>query len=154
MVVLLSNHLILCCLLLLLPLIFPRTRIFSNELVLHVRWANYWSFSFSNNPSDEHSGLISFQFSSAQSWTDSLQPHGLQHTRLPCSLPTPGADSNSCPSNWWCHQTISPSVITFSSHLQTFPASGSFLMSQFLALGGHSIGVSALTSVLPMNTQD
>ena len=64
--VMLSNHLILCCLLLLLPSIFPRTRIFSNELALHVRWPKYWSFSFSNNPSNEYSGLISFRFSSAQ----------------------------------------------------------------------------------------
>ena len=64
--VMLSNHLILCCLLPLLPSIFPRTRIFSNELALHVRWPKYWSFSFSNNPSNEYSGLISFRFSSAQ----------------------------------------------------------------------------------------
>ena len=86
--------------------------------------------------------------------SDSLGAHGLQHTRLPCPSPTPGACSNSCPSSWWCHPTISSSVISFSSHLQSFPASGSFPMSQFFILGGQSIGVSASASVLSMNTQD
>ena len=86
--------------------------------------------------------------------SDSLRPHGLQHIRLPCPSPNPSACSNSCPSSWWCHATISSSVVPFSSHLQSFPASGSFLMSQFFALGGQSIGVSASTSVLPMNIQD
>ena len=80
---------------------------------------------------------------------DSLWPHGLQHTRLPCYSPTPGACSNSCPYSWWCHPTISSSVIPFSSCLQSFPASGSFPMSQFFTSGSQSIGVSA--SVLPMN---
>ena len=74
---------------------------------------------------------------------NSLQPHRLQHTRLPCPSLTPGACSNSCPSSWWCHPTIPSSVIPFSSHLQSFPASGSFPMSQFFASGGQSIGVSA-----------
>ena len=86
--------------------------------------------------------------------SDSLQPHGLQHTRLPCPLPTPGACSNSCPLSQWCHPTISSSVIPFSSHLHSFPASGSFQMSQFFASGGQSTGVSALASVLAMNIQD
>ena len=86
--------------------------------------------------------------------SNSLRPHGLQHTRIPCPSPTPGAYSNSCPSNWWCHPTISSSVIPFSSCLQSFPASGSFLMSQFFTSGGQSIGVSASASVLPMNIQD
>ena len=84
----------------------------------------------------------------------SLQPHGLQYTRLPCPSPTPGACSNSCPSSQWCHPTISSSVICFSSRLQSFPASGSFHMSQFFASGGQSIGVSPSASVLPMNIQD
>ena len=84
--------------------------------------------------------------------SDSLQPHGLQHTRLPCPSPTPGAYSNSCPSSRGCHPTILSSVISFSC-LQSFPASGSFLMNQFLASGGQSIGVSALALVLPMNIQ-
>ena len=86
--------------------------------------------------------------------SDSLQPHGLQLTRPPCPSPTPRAYPNSCPSSWWSHPTISSSVIPFSSHLQYFPASGFFPMSQFFALGGQSIGVSTLASVLPMNTQD
>ena len=80
--------------------------------------------------------------------------HGLQHTRLPCPSPTPRVCSNSCPLNQWCHPTISSSVIPFSSCLQSFPASGSFQMSQFFASCGQSIGVSALASVLPMNIQD
>ena len=83
-----------------------------------------------------------------------LQPHGLQHTRPPCPSPTPGAYSNSCPLSWWCHPTISISVIPFSSRLQCFPASGSFPMSQFFTSGGPSIRVSASASVLPMNIQD
>jgi len=86
--------------------------------------------------------------------SDSLWPHGLQHTRLPCPSPTPGAYSNSCPLSRWCHPTISSSVIPFSSRLQSFLASGSFPMSQFFASGDQSIGVSASASVLPMNIQD
>ena len=94
-------------------------------------------------------------FSSVQSVTsDSLQPHGLQHSRLPWPSPTPGAYSNSCPLSRWCHPTISPSVAPFSSCLQSFPASGSFPMSQFFVSGGQIIGVSASASVLPMNIQD
>ena len=86
--------------------------------------------------------------------SDSLQPHGLQHARLPHPSPTPGVYSNSCPSSWWCHPTISSSVVPFSSHLQSFPASGSFPRSQFFASGGQSTGVTASASVLPMNIQD
>ena len=86
--------------------------------------------------------------------SDALQPHGLQHARLPCLSSTPGAYTNSCPSSQWCHPTISSSVIPFSSHLQSFPASGSFPMSPFFASGGPNIGVSASASVLPMNIQD
>ena len=84
----------------------------------------------------------------------SLWPHGRLHTRLPCPSPTPGACSNSCPLSRWCHPTISSSVVPFSSCPQSLPASGSFQMSQLSASGGQSIGVSASTSVLPMNTQD
>ena len=83
-----------------------------------------------------------------------LRPCGLQHTRTPCPSPTPGAYSDSCPLSWWCHPTISSSVVLFSSCLQSFPALGSFLMSQFFASGGQSTGVSASASVLPMNIQD
>ena len=83
----------------------------------------------------------------------SLWPHGLQHARLPCSSPTPGACSNSCPLSWWCHPTILSSVIPFSSCFQSFPASGSFPMSQLFISGGQSIGASASASVLPMCIQ-
>ena len=86
--------------------------------------------------------------------SDSLLPHGLQHTRPPCPSPTPRVYSNSCPLSCWCHPTISFSTGPFSTCLQSFPASGSFPMSQFFATGGQSIGVSASTSVLPMNIQD
>ena len=86
--------------------------------------------------------------------SNSLQPHGLQHTGTPCPSPTPGLYSNSCPLSRWCHPTISSSVTPFYSRLQSFPASGSFPVSQFFESGGQSIGVSASTSVLPMNIQD
>ena len=86
--------------------------------------------------------------------SDSLWPHGLQYARPPYPSPTPGAYSNSCPLSWWCHPTISSSVIPFSSHLQFFSASVSFQMSQLFASAGQSIGVSSSTSVLPMTIQD
>ena len=94
--------------------------------------------------------LESLQFSCSVV-SDSLWPYGLQHTRLPCPSPTSRVYSNSCPLSQWCHPTISSSVIPFSSHLQSFPASGSFPMSQFFASGGQSSGVSASASVLAMN---
>ena len=93
----------------------------------------------------------SVQFSRSM-LSDSLQPHGLQHARPPCPSPAPGACSNSCPLSRWCHPTISSPVVPFSSHLQSFSASGTFQMSQFFTSGGQSIGASA--SVLPMNIQD
>ena len=86
--------------------------------------------------------------------SDSLWPHGLQHARLPCLSPTPGACSNWCPSSQWWHPTISSSVVPFSSCLQSFPASESFPMSQFFTSSGQSIRASASASVLPMNIQD
>ena len=86
--------------------------------------------------------------------SDSLWPHESQHAMLPCPSPTPRIYPNSCPLSWWCHLTISSSVVPFSSCPQSFPASGSFQMSQLFASGGPSIGVSASASVLPMNTQD
>ena len=86
--------------------------------------------------------------------SNSLWPHGLQHTRLPCPSPTPGAYSNLCPSSWCCYWTISSSIVPFTSCPQSFPASGSFPMSQFFSSGGQSIGISASTSVPPMNIQD
>ena len=80
--------------------------------------------------------------------------HGLQHARPPCPSPTPGVYSNSYPLSWWYHPTISSSVVPFSSCLQSFPASGSFQMSQFFTSYGQNIGVSALRSVLSVNIQD
>jgi len=86
--------------------------------------------------------------------SDSLRPHESQHTRPPCPSPTPGVHSDSRPLNQWCHPAISFSVVPFCSCPQSLPASGSFPMSQLFSWGGQSIGVSALTSVLPKNTQD
>ena len=98
-------------------------------------------------------GGCSVQFSHSV-LSDSLWPHGLQHAKLPCPLRTPEACSNSCPLSRWCHPTILSSVVSFSSCLQSFPASGSLLSSQFFTSGGQSIGASAAASVLPMNIQD
>jgi len=86
--------------------------------------------------------------------SDFLWPHELQHTRLPCASSTPGAYSNSSSLSQWCHPTVSSSVVPFSSCLQSFPASVSFPMSQFFASGGRRIGLSAFSSILPMNIQD
>ena len=101
--------------------------------------------------------------SHASEWEDSVQSlscvrlfvtPGLQHARLPCPSPTPGAYSNSWPSSRWCHPTTSSSVVPFSSRLQSFPATGTFPVSQFFTSGGQSIGASASASFLPMNIQD
>ena len=97
--------------------------------------------------------MTSVQFSCSVV-SNSLWTHEPQHTRPPCPSPTPGVHPNPCPLSWWCHPTISSSVVPFSSSPQSFPASGSFQMIQLFASGGQSIGVSASTSVLPMNTQD
>ena len=86
--------------------------------------------------------------------SDSLWPHGLQHVRPPCPLPTPGVYSNPCPLSQSCHPTISSSVVPCSLCLQFFPASGSFQMSWYLTSGGQSIGISTLASFFPMNIQD
>ena len=96
---------------------------------------------------------LCYQFS-CRVVSDSLQPHGLQHARLPCPSATPGVHSTCCPSSRWCHPTISSSVVPFSSCLQSFPESGSFSMSQFFTSGGRSTGASASASVLPVNIQD
>ena len=97
---------------------------------------------------------LSVQFSSVTVMSNSLQPHELQHARPPCPSPTPRVHPNPCPFNWWCPPTISSSVIPFYFGPQSFPASGSFQVSQLFASGGQSIGVSASKSVLPTNTQD
>ena len=109
---------------------------------------------------DSNLGLISkvilraYQFSSVTQSCPTLWPHGLQHSRPPCSSPAPGVHSNPRPSSQWCHPAISSSVIPFSSCPKSLPASESFPMSQFFTWGGQCIGVSALASVLPKNTQD
>ena len=97
--------------------------------------------------------ICSVQFSHSVV-SDSLRPHELQHARPPCLSPAPGVHSNPCPLSQWCHPTILSSVVPFSSCSQSFPASGSFPMSQLFAWDGQSIGVSASASVLPMNTRD
>ena len=118
---------------------------------------HFFHFSFQNKSLQsllELRFIILVQFSHTV-MSDSLRPHGLQHARPPCPSPTSGVYPNSFPlSLLWCHPTISSSVIPFSSHLQSFPASESFQMSQLFASGDQSIGVSASTSVLSMNTQD
>ena len=96
----------------------------------------------------------SVQFSSVAQFCLPLRLHGVQHARPSCPSLTPGVYSNSCPLSRWCHPTISSSVIPFSSHPQSFPASGYFQMNQFFISGGQSIRVSASTSVLSINVQD
>ena len=106
------------------------------------QYINQWVYVFS-----------SVQFSHSVV-SDTLRPHGPQHARPPCPSPTPGVHSNSCPSSRWCHPAISSSIVPFSSCPQSLPASESFPMNQLFTWGGQSTGVSALASVLPMNTQD
>ena len=130
---------------------FPQIWLFdsSDSLVyLFKRTIHHYSI-FQSNKNDHFSSV---QFSNSVV-SDSLRSHGLQHARPLCPSPTPGVYSNSCPLSQWCHPAISSSVVPFSC-LQSFPASGSFQMSQLFASGGQSIGVSALVSVLPMNIQD
>ena len=145
------------------PQSFPTSGSFPMSRLFPIRWPKYWNFSFSISPSNEYSGLISFRIDwpsclpaqfSRSVVSDCLRPHGLQHIRLPCPSPTPRVYPNSCPLSQCGYSTISSSVVPFSACPQSSPASGSFQMSQLFALGGQSIGVSASTSVLPMNTQD
>ena len=110
-------------------------------------------FSFSSEIEGMTFGWSSVQFSHSV-MSDSLRPYESQHARTPCPSPTPRVYSNSCPFSQWCHPAISSSVIPFSSCPQSLPVSESFPMSQFFTWGGQSIGVSALASVFPMNTQD
>ena len=117
-----------------------------------------WGLHLQKEASPKARPLILSSFSSVQFscsvMYDSLQPHGLQHARLPCPSPSPGACSHSCPLSRWYHPTISSFVVPFSSCLHSFPASGTFQISQLFTPGGQSIGVSASASVLPMNIQD
>ena len=101
----------------------------------------------------KHFSHITFNQFSCSVMSNSLWPHEPQQGRPPCPSPTPGVHPNPCPLSWWCHPTISSSVVPFSSCPQSFPASGSFPMSQLFASGGQSTGVSALASFLPKNTQ-
>ena len=110
---------------------------------------NAGGFSTTGPPGKSDFWLLLF---SCKLVSDSLWPHGLQHARPPCPSPTPRVYANSCPSSQWCHPTISSSVVSFSSCLQSFPASRSFQMSQLFTSGAQSIGASA--SALPMNIQD
>ena len=118
-----------------------------------------WSFFISRNSIWFFFCSVTFyQFSSVQFSrsvvSDSLRPHESQHARPPCPSPTPQGHPNPCPSSRWCHPTISSSVVPFSSCPHSFPASGSFPMSQLFTSGGQSTGVSVSASVLPVNTQD
>ena len=127
-----------------------------NEQRLHPTFQPYWyRYFYQFNPIEIKLYILKMSSPSVQLShsviSDSLWPCGLQHTRLPCPSPTPGACSDLYPWSQWCHPTISSSVIPFSSCLQSFPASGSFPMSQFFTSGGQIIGASASASVLPMN---
>ena len=124
----------------------PAPALVSKYLDTAVILAGFWQSLFCLNRN-------SIQFSHSVV-SNSLRPHGLQYSRPPCPSPTPGVYSNSCPLSRWHHPTISSSLIPFSSHLQSYPASGSFPMSQLFISGGQSIEISASTSVLPMNSQD
>ena len=115
---------------------------------------NHWFKERFRKKEKDSEALVGSVLFSGSVVSDSFQPHGLQHTRLPCPSPSPRTCSNSCPLSWWCHPTISSSVIPFSSCFQSFPASGCFLMSQLIVSGVQNIGVSASASVLPMNIQD
>ena len=110
-----------------------------------------WLFYLLEKTTLSVSGSVQF---SCSVMSGSLWPHGLQHARPPCPSPTPGIHPNPCPLSRWYHPTISSSVVRFSSCPQSFPASGSFQMNQLFVSGGQNTGVSASTSVLPMNTLD
>jgi len=122
------------------------------NIVLFRNWPRFIHKIKNSVTSGMHVCLV-VQFSRSV-MSDSLRPHELQHTRLLCPPPTSGAFSNSCPSSRWCHPTILSSVVPFSSCLQSFPTSGSFLMSQHFESGDQTIGVSGSASIFPMNVQD
>ena len=149
-----------------LPLPFPSSELYIVESgkasctlmsVIVAQCFSYLNFSsFKRESIKKKSGtlpLTSVQFSCSV-MSDSLRPHGLQHARLPCPSPTPRVYLNSCALSRWCHPTISSSVVPFSFCLRSFPASGSFPRSQLFTSRSQSIGISASTSVLPMNIQD
>ena len=126
------------------------TLIFNLNKIYYIYWVLFFIFQMHlKYVKLQETSILSVEFHLSDMW-----PHGLQHSRLPCPSPTPETYANSCPATQWCHPTISSSVIPFSSCLQSFPASGSFLMSHFFTSGGQSIGVSASTSVLLRNIKD
>ena len=132
---------------------FVNTNYFASLLPFRVTFASSFFFLFYLIPL-----TISFTISSVQLshsvMSNSLRPHGLQHSRPPCPSTTPRVNSNFCPLSQWCHQTFPSSVIPFPYCLQSFPKSGSFPIGHFFASGGPSIGVSASALVFPMNIQD
>ena len=123
------------------------------KLTKNEQWLNSWKSQPSSKNSWNNPPTDSVQFSLSV-MSNSLWHHGLEHRRPPCPSPTPGVYANSYPLSQWCHPTISSSVVPFSSCLLSFPASGSFPMSQSFTSGGQSIGVSASASILPINIQD
>ena len=137
-----------------------RTQNTSHPTLLPPRDPYYWNFILSSFFVNVHRLIASFihfirsDQISRSVMPDCLRPHESQHARPPCPSPTPGVHSDSCPLSRWCHPAISSSVVPFSSCPHSLPASESFPMSQLFAQGGQSIGVSALASFLPMNTQD
>ena len=129
-------------------------KFFAYQRLLHIYWNSRGRLQYSYHQllkSNYNFNNVQFSCSVV---SDSLRPHESQHARPPCPSPTPRIHSNPHPLSRWCHPTISSSVVPFSSCPQSFPASGSFPMSQLFASGGQSIGVSVLASVLPMNTQN
>ena len=120
----------------------------SRKFLGHLCVCTYWGGSTLRCSKSMFLSMVLFRFFHSVTQSDCLGPHGLQHGRLPCPSPTPGACSNSCPSSWQCHPTISSSVVPFSSFLQFFPASGSFPRSQLIASDGQIIGDSASASQL------
>ena len=136
----------------LVPWFVPGHILFLSSIVIPLNECVYFPvFSFYNDTSCFGFSSVQFRHSVM---SNSLWPQGLQHGRLRRASPAPGAYSNSCPLSQWCHSAISSSVVPFSSCPQSLRASGSFPMSQFFPSGGQSIGVSALTSVHPMNPED
>ena len=130
---------------------FQNFHLFGNDLAIQYTVVTRIETRVTKTPGETFVSSVQFSCSVV---SESLGPRGLKDARLPCPSPTPGACSNSCPLSQWCYLAISSSDDLFSFCLQSFPASGSFQMSQFFTSGGQSIGVSPSTSVLPVNTQD
>ena len=130
----------------------PLYKLIITSVLIVLVWLAFLKAVATKHPEWASIAAASAVQASRSATSSSLWPHGPQHTRPPCPSPAPGVYSNSCPLSWWCHPTILSSVVLFSSCLQSFPASGSFQMSQLFASGGQSIGVSVFS--IPVNTQD